>query len=275
MEVTQQVIQKGIVALGLRDKDVAVHSSLKSFGHVANGAETVLNALLSVCGTVLMPTFCDIGQTNPPANDRPAQNGWDYGDYQIDTSNIIPFDPVAFDRTSELNVGEMGSIPAALLRIADTVRSKHLSVSWAANGPGADWYTADHAYDEPNLPLKKLLERSGHVLLLGVGLSKCTAIHLAEEMAGRRPFIRWVLCSDGKEHRVREYGCSDGFDKLAPFVRHHAFEGAIGDCRAVSYPLEELVNSVVKAITAKPEITLCDNVECIRCQDSLRGGPLE
>jgi len=48
--------------LGLRDlhlgnAPVIVHSSLKSFGQVEDGAETVVNALGSVFATVMMPTF--------------------------------------------------------------------------------------------------------------------------------------------------------------------------------------------------------------------------
>jgi aminoglycoside N3'-acetyltransferase len=47
--------------------------------------------------------------------------------------------PAAFDRRSALDIGEMGQIPAALLRLPDTVRSRHPSVSWAAYGPRAGY----------------------------------------------------------------------------------------------------------------------------------------
>ena len=115
MRIGGQALQTGLAELGLRGQDVAVHSSPNSFGHVIGGAETGVRALLDVCGTVLMPTFCGIGRTNAPAEDRPAQNAWNYQECDSEPEPIVPFGPTAFDRTSGLDVDEMGRIPAALL----------------------------------------------------------------------------------------------------------------------------------------------------------------
>ena len=274
MRISAQAVQTGLAELGLTGQDVAVHSSLSSFGHVIGGAETVIRALLHVCGTVLMPTFCGIGRTNAPADDRPAQNAWDYQEYNSETEPIVPFDPTAFDRTSGLDVDEMGQIPAALLRHTDTVRSQHPSVSWAANGPLARCYTSAHLPDDPNLPLKRLADTGGRILLMGVGLPECTAVHLAEELAGRRPFIRWVMYADGKVRRVREYGCSNGFARLTSHVEPLATRCTIDRSSAVSYPVKPFVEAISQAIRSQPEITLCGRGEC-RCQDSVRGGPID
>jgi aminoglycoside 3-N-acetyltransferase len=275
MGIDGETIQEGLCELGLQGQDVAVHSSLKSFGRVSGGARAVLHALLDVCGTAIMPAFCEIGRTNPPPDDRPLRNGWDYQNYRIETAGITPFDPHTFDETSELNVDEMGRIPAEFLKTSGTVRSKHPSVSWAANGPLAGWYVSNHGADDPNLPLKRLQQRQGHVLLLGVGLEACTAVHLGEEIAGRRPFIRWILYADGAIRRVREYGCSDGFAKLEPFVSPFARRASIGQCQAVAYPIGPFVDAVARAITAQPELTLCDRKGPCRCQDALKGGPID
>lgn len=275
MNVNEAEIEAGLHELGLQGRDLAVHSSLKSFGHVDGGVKTVIRALQRVCGTVLMPAFCEIGRTNPPPDDRPSQNGWDYNGYRINTDRITPFSLEAFNETSEVNVSEMGCIAAEFLRSDGTVRSKHPSVSWAANGPLARWYVSDHAAGNPNLPLKRLFEKQGAVLLLGVGLTACTAVHLAEEVAGRRPFIRWILYADGTVRRVREYGCSDGFAKIAPDVEALAKRATIGRCQAVSYPIKQFVDAVARVIVAQPDITLCGRTELCRCQDSVNGGPIE
>lgn len=274
MAIDGQAIRNGLAELGLAGKDVAVHSSLSSFGHVIGGAETVVSSLLSVCGTVLMPTFCGIGRTIAPPDDRPLQNAWDYGAHATPAVPDEPFDPAAFDRTSPIDVDEMGQIPAALLQRADTVRSSNPSVSWAAAGPLARYYTSDHLPDDPNLPLRRLSDRGGHILLIGVGLAVCTAVHLAEELAGRRPFIRWVLYADGKVRRVREFGCSDGFPNLTLHVDPIASRCAVGPCRLTSYPAQPFVETIAQVIVAQPEITLCGRQEC-RCQDSMKGGPVE
>ena len=137
----ENMIQTGLIALGLEGKVVEVHSSLSSFGHVEGGAETVVRALLNVCATVLVPTYSIIGATNPPENDRPRQNGWDYEDYRIPPGDVIPFDPDTFGVDSHI-FDYLGIIPLTLLRTRGTIRSKHPSGSWSANGDGA----ADYLY---------------------------------------------------------------------------------------------------------------------------------
>ena len=214
----KRLIQSHLVELGLAGKDVAVHASLRSFDHVHGGAETVVRALLGVCNTVLMPTFCGIGRTNAPDGDRPKQNAWDYSSGGIGADRVTPFDP--------------------------------------------------------NLPLKRLADRDGYILLFGVGLSACTAVHLGEELAGRRPFVRWVLYADGKVRRVREYGCSEGFDKFTPYVEPLATRCAIGGCAVVCYHAKPFIEAIAQVIASQPEITLCGRPEC-RCMASLKGGPIE
>lgn len=266
-------LQLDLRRLDLEGQDVAVHSSLRSFGKVDGGAQAIIRALCEVCSTVLMPAFCEIGRTNPPPEDRPPCNGWNYEEYQINTSNLIPFDPYTFGPTSGLNSEEMGRIPTEFLLCPDTLRSAHPSVSWSARGPLASWYVADHALNDPNAPLKKLRERQGYVLLLGVGLEACTALHLAEECAGRQAFIRWIQYADGRIRRVREYGCSDGFPNLLPLVGQLAKQISIGSCQAASYPIDALVKTGCQSILAQPTLTLCRRKGPCRCQDAVRGGP--
>ena len=255
MDPDYSLTRTRLADLGLTGKDVAVHSSLRSFGRVEGGAETVVRALLDVCGTVLMPSFCSIGRTNAPHGDRPAQNAWDYSPSNPVSNPGRPFDPSAFGPASDMDTADMGQVPLTLLRRRGTTRSQHPSVSWAANGPSAAHYTSDHVPDDPNLPLKRLSERGGYILLLGVGLEACTAGHLGEEMAGRRPFIRWVLYADGQVRRVREYGCSDGFGKLAEYVEPAAARTTIGQCEAVSYPVTPFVQTIAQTIRTTPATT--------------------
>ena len=272
--VDETEIGDALHRLGLHGQAVAVHASLRSFGHVECGATTVNRALTAICDTVLMPAFCDIGRTNPPPDDRPRQNGWDYDDYQLETAGLIPFNPYKFDRSTALNIAEMGQIAADFLQLEGTVRSEHPSVSWAGHGAEAAWYVAGHSADDPNLPLKRLMARRGFVLLLGVDLASCTAVHLAEEIAGRRPFVRWVQHVDDTIRRVREYGCSDAFPRLAAYVETDARRCPIGNCKAVAYPIDVLVTTLSEIISSQPEITLCGRDLC-RCLDAVKGGPIE
>lgn len=279
MAVTKEEITRGLLDLGLEGKPVVVHSSLSAFGPVQGGAHTVVAALCGVCGTVLMPAYSSLGRTRAPARDRPQQNGTDYQDSDYATTllahDIVPFDPDAFGPASQIDP-DMGVISETLLQAPGTVRSKHPSVSWAAKGDQAASFVETHPAEDPMLPLKRLMHADGAILLLGVGLSRCTALHLAEEVAGRRPFIRWVLYADRMVRRIREYGCSDGFIHLGPDVAPLARRRMIGICEAVVYPMGDLVRTSSQLMRQCPERTFCSNGKgCERCRDAAKGGPIE
>ena len=223
-----------------------------------------------------MPAFCEVGRCLAPDGDRPFQNGTDYAstDYageRHDTADS--FDPDAFGVDSPIDE-DMGAISAALLKVPGTVRSPHPQVSWAGSGPKAMEFLERHPPDDPNAPLKCLLDTDGIVLLLGVSLEKCTAIHLAEELAGRRPFIRWVRYSDGMIRRSMEGGCSRAFGRLQPRLEHLARTETIGASVAVAYRIAELVRGVRLLLQENPWITAC-SPDCLRCTDAVKGGPFE
>ena len=274
--VTEAQIKTALHDLSVGDAPVAVHSSLSSFGCIAGGAGTIVAALLDVCSTVLMPAYSSIGRTRPPDHDRPRQNGTDYRFYnQLAHAQITPFDPMLFGVDSPINQ-DMSIIPKTLLAVPGTIRSAHPSVSWAAHGKDAQWYVEPHPPHDPLLPLKKLIAADGYVLLLGVSLAACAALHLAEEYAGRCPFIRWVLYADGSVRRVREYRCSAGFPCLAPLLDGLARRACIGSCEAVVYPAPALVERSAVIMRDTPTITCCrDGLGCERCMDAVKGGPIE
>ena len=120
---------------------------------------------------------------------------------------------------------------------------------------------------------ESLAAAGGFVLLLGVNLSSCTAVHVAEERAGRRPFIRWAMDASGVIREVATSGCAKGFDKLAPFCRHLFRAERIGECLAQAAPLRELVECLALVIRAQPELTRCSS-DCLRCRDAILCGPL-
>lgn len=270
----KETIQLQLEKLGLSHQDIAVHASLRSFGPVHGGAQSIVDALTGLAGTILMPAFCSIGRTQAPPGDRPEQNAWDYDAVRVEADTVQAFDPGDFACDAGLDVAEMGWIAATLLQQPGTLRSQHPSVSWAALGTQAAWYTADHTPEDPNQPLKRLVQKQGCILLLGADLTACTAVHLAEERAGRRPFIRWVQYADGEIRRIREYGCSNGFGKLAPAVEGLARSVRIGNCHAICYPIAPFVEVLTRQLIAQPELSLCGHALC-RCQDAVRGGPIE
>ncbi len=67
----------GLRELRLADAPVIVHSSLKSFGQVEGGAWTVVNALVGVFNTMIVPTFTYKTMIIPQSG--PENNAINYG----------------------------------------------------------------------------------------------------------------------------------------------------------------------------------------------------
>jgi aminoglycoside 3-N-acetyltransferase len=160
--VTKHDIKRGLRALGLEAGDVVgVHSSLSSFGHVEGGADAVIDGLLETVGkrgSVVMPTYSKNRQRVPPTPEEQALG-------LSAKSKILPYDP----KTTSCWTGK---IPDTFWRRPGVVRGDHPTHSLAAIGPGASRLVQSWS---------ALLDLDGYILLLGVTLECCSAMHLAEE----------------------------------------------------------------------------------------------
>jgi len=132
---------------------VMVHSSLSSIGYVSEGADGVVDALLSAVGrkgTLVMPSF----------------NHGGAGVYNPLTS-----------RTTN------GAIPDAFWRREGVERSNHPSHAVAAHGPLARDLVSTHVeggiWTEHD-PIARLIRAGGYILTLGVTHTSSTAYHVAE-----------------------------------------------------------------------------------------------
>ena len=99
MVVTQQDIQQVLRELGLQGQIVCLHSSLRSFGHVAGGAIAVLRACLDEGITILVPTFSSVFAVAPPPHHQFERNGWNYSAASASSSERT-FTPDVLDRRS-------------------------------------------------------------------------------------------------------------------------------------------------------------------------------
>jgi len=162
VHVSKDDIKAGLGKLGLKKGDsVGVHSSLSSFGYVEDGADTVIDALLEVVGeegNIVMPTHsANLLEVQRTPEEIAMGVAWLY--------KILPYNPEETPCTT-------GTIPETFRRRKGAVRGSHPSHSIAAIGPKAEelvegWH--------------QLLELDGYILLIGVGLNVCTAMHLAEK----------------------------------------------------------------------------------------------
>jgi aminoglycoside N3'-acetyltransferase len=266
--VTGADIRAGFERLGIIGKRVVVHSSLRSFGHVIGGADTVVTEMINSFETILVPAFCWDSNAPPPSHDRPKQNGCDYSFYEGWTKPLKPF--IVESAGIE---PKMGIISRKFVSLPESKRSDHTWHSWVAWGSMAEQLVENHPWETTNLPLERLSNLEGQLVLMGVGLSSCTAIHIAEERAGRRPFIRWATNRNGEVKRVRSAGCAKGFDKLMPYCRELFSATYVGDCRILSTPLKPFIERMTEVISSHAELTPCSD-NCLRCSDALLEGPL-
>src|SRR5918995_2376056 len=141
--VTVDKIRDAVSALRLSGRPLCVHSSLRSFGWVADGAQTVIDGLLAERCTVLVPTFSyDAFWIDPLPRQRRERNGVDYaalpplpperpGNHQTFTPDSLAIQPE-----------RMGAISARVLAPSGRGRGNHPLCSFSAVGPLARALTA-------------------------------------------------------------------------------------------------------------------------------------
>ncbi len=187
--ITRKRLVRDLERLGVRrGMDVMVHSAMSPIGHVAGGAETVVEALLEAVGkrgTLMFPSF-------------------NHGEAEV-------YNPLA---TPTKN----GAIPDAAWRRPDAVRSVHPSHPAAAIGPKAAEWCRDHVekgiWDRES-PIGRLIHGGGYILSLGVDHGASTAYHVAEISMGGPCLDQFggvgrVVGADGEVRRVPAMAWRDG-----------------------------------------------------------------
>ena len=230
--VTKNDILSGLGALGLGPgAGVIVHSSLKSFGFVEDGPQTVIEALMETLtpdGTLLMPSF---------NHDLPFREGG----------------PGVYDPTQTPTIN--GAIPDHFWRMPGVLRSLDPTHPVAAWGRNARRYTDFHHRTltmGPESPLGLLCAEDGVALLLGVGYWANTFHHVVEMSTGapclgRRTEAYPVRLPDGRLVEGRTWGWREDDCPINDHVlyaeemaeRGLQHEARIGQCRAILYRLKD------------------------------------
>ncbi|GHO89943.1 AAC(3) family N-acetyltransferase [Dictyobacter formicarum] len=274
MTVTVKDIRQAVKILGVSGMPVCVHSSLRSFGSIAHGAETIVAGFLAEGCTVLVPTFSDAAYAIAPPDlqeMRPPRNGIDYT--QLSSRVYMGKNEVYTPASRELNI-TMGLIPKYIVEHPQRVRGNHPLNSFAALGPLAE--TLIDGQDPLNVyaPLHTLTLMHGSIILMGVGLERMTFLHYAEQVAGRELFRR---CANGPDYQpmlVAVGSCSEGFGRLEPALASAQRKLRVGQSLWQVYAAGEALQLAVGAIREQPDITHCADQECVRCNDAIKGGPL-
>jgi aminoglycoside 3-N-acetyltransferase len=255
MTVGLQDLKRGLAELKLGNAPVIVHASLKSFGPVDGGAETVVDALAAVFKAVVVPTFTYKTMIVPSTG--PADNAMSYGTHRDQNAMAEFFTPdMPADRL-------MGLIPETLRLHPLARRTLHPIQSFA--GLHAEKILAGQSMADPLGPLGAIEKQNGWAVLLGVDHTVDTSIHYGEKLAGRRQFVRWALTPSGVVECPGFPGDSAGFGaadrELEPFTRRVR----IGEAQVQAVPLRALFKVVVSMIRTDPLALLCGQTDCERC----------
>ncbi len=267
MTVRLRDILLGLRALNLKNAPVIVHSSLKSIGPVDGGADTVVQALINVFETVVVPTFTYKTMitplTGPPDNGITYGSGADLNRMAEFFTPRMPADPL------------MGMIPEAFRKNPKARRSSHPIQSFA--GVNAENILSRQTIEEPLGPLAALEEKDGWVILLGVNHTVNTSIHYAEKLAGRKQFIRWALTPKRVVECPGFPGDSAGFDDISPDVEKFTRAVQIGNAIIQAVPLSMMFKVVIARIKKDPLALLCQQENCERCNQirALQDTPAE
>lgn len=243
-------------ALGVETSGVLlVHASFRAVRPVEGGPAGLVDALseaIGPTGTLVMPAWT--------------------GDDEA------PFDPATTPVAADL-----GILAATFAARPDAVRSDH-PFAFAAEGPEAAAILADPLPlppQRPESPVGRVHERSGQVLLLGVGHDANTSLHLAEIMA-RVPYgtaKHITVMEGGRAKRVayRENDhCCARFALADDWLRARGLqsEGIVGHATARLMRARDAIDVALEALRRDPLVFLHDRAEaCAECDEARASVP--
>lgn len=246
-------IYTAVSQMGLAEQPLCVHASLRSFGHVQGGAQTVVEGLLQQGCTVMVPTHS-------------------YSTYHIPTpenGTIDPSVPAYTPDSNAIDAQNMGAIPVYVLHKPGRVRGNHPLDSFTAVGPLASQLLEGQSAEDVYAPVRVLGQLGGYIVMMGVGLNRLTALHHAERLAGRPLFRLWAKGSDGQPIQARLGGCSEGFVNFDPILAPIERQIRVGESLWRIFPVEPTLALTIDAIRANPMITHCGNADCDECNTNV------
>jgi aminoglycoside 3-N-acetyltransferase len=228
------------------DGVLVVHSALAPLSRNGFRAEAIIEALLDhlADGNLLMPTMTWRTVT-------PAQPVWD----------------------EILTPSHTGVLTEVFRTRYASARSIHPTHSVAGRGPAARTLLARHHIDDTpvsgNSPYGLLRDYQTFILLLGVGLECCTAIHLAEETIAPEVYLRpkdqaeVYECRDrtGAHRRVltrRHWRLDRDFPRFAPLLARQGLlkTGEVAACPYAIVAMRDLLREMFAALIDDKTATL-------------------
>jgi aminoglycoside 3-N-acetyltransferase len=229
-----------------RDGVLVVHSAMASLSRQGFRAEGIIEALLEhgSAGTVIMPTMT-----------------W---------RTVTPDQPIWDEIATPSHTGLLSEIFRTRYAVARSIHPTHSVAAW---GAAAKMLLSRHHIDNTpvsgNSPYGLMRDYSSYILMIGVGLESCTAIHLAEETIAVDNYVRpaetaeLYHCRDrhGTVHQVwtrRHWSLDRDFPQFGPRLAAKGLlrAGDVLGCPYVIVAMKDLLREVFTALTDEPWATL-------------------
>ncbi|HEY6880546.1 MAG TPA: AAC(3) family N-acetyltransferase [Polyangiales bacterium] len=236
-EVTLADLVAQLRTLGVREGGVLlVHTSFRAVRPVEGGPLGLIAALRTLAGTLVMPTMTD---------------------------GASVFDP----RRTETS--EMGITAELFWRQPGVLRSTHPGGSFAAVGPHAELICAPQPLSPPHgpdSPVGRVHALDGQILLLGVGHSENTTLHLAESIAGVPYSVEYpTVVAEGKVELIAETDhCCRNFAKADEWLGDQQHQGVVGHAHARLMRARDVVRVALEQLRVDPLVFLCAS-DCEDC----------
>lgn len=219
----------GFRRLGVKEGDaLEVHVSLSSFGHVVGGARTIIQSLIDVVGqggAIVMSCY----PVSPPVSLTDA-----------DRKRGISWKVRILDAGSTERLGT-GAVADEFSKCSGTVCGEGIH-RICARGKDAEKYTMGY---------ENLVDSGGKALLLGVGIDRCSSLHIAEDVPLPKEIQeRFEIPKDViRDYPVDKWSVGFGEELGSPFEvvfrlaqdKGLVMEGMIGDARCYLFALLPLV----------------------------------
>jgi aminoglycoside 3-N-acetyltransferase len=229
-----------------RNGTLVVHSAIAALSRQGFHAEAMIESLIEYLseGNLFMPTMT-----------------W---------RTVTPANPVWDELITPSHTGVLTEIFRTRYAVARSIHPTHSVAGW---GPAAPLLLSRHHIDTTpvsgNSPYGLMRDYDAHVLMIGVGLECCTAIHLPEEAINVDLYVRppeeaeLYQCRDrhGVVHAVRTRRHPRLGRDFPQFSRPLAGQGllATGSIRGCPYTivsLRDLLRCVFAALIENPRATL-------------------
>lgn len=235
--ISKNHIVSELIRIGVKPgMELEVHSSLKSFGFVDCGAETVIDALKSVVGkngSIFMPALRLSRDLQLSEEDK--KNG------VLRKIKVLP---------PEEKRSAMGIIADTFRLLPDTQMGEGTFAisAWGKNA------------DKVNTGLQYLIDNAGKALLLGVDIYSLTAMHYVEDNMPK-DISNMIKSPEMDEiYSPEEWYVENGMTPIHPWytIQNMAYEnglikeGKIGDCKFMFFDISSVINIYKEELIRDP-----------------------